>query len=275
MNTQVASDQIESYRENGFLIIDDFLNSSELSLWQDTVDAAIAQFMKRDDMYHNQREGDSYYENVFVQCVNLWKTSEKIKQLILAPELGKLATDLAGTSGVRLYHDHAMVKQPWANPTNFHVDNPYDPFYSHQAIMFWVALDDTTVQNGCLYFLPGTHKTSGFEVGGSLGEAGVGELFREYPQWAEIEPYAAEMKAGDGVFISGMVAHAAGPNMTTHPRRAFAMLFMPEDATFNGKKSALPDEVYAKLKTGDVLADDEHLPLVFSYRNGSTLSNQF
>ena len=275
MNTQVASDQIESYRENGFLIIDDFLNGSELSLWQDTVDAAIAQFMKRDDMYHNQREGDSYYENVFVQCVNLWKTSEKIKQLILAPELGKLATDLAGTSGVRLYHDHAMVKQPWANPTNFHVDNPYDPFYSHQAIMFWVALDDTTVQNGCLYFLPGTHKTSGFEVGGSLGEAGVGELFREYPQWAEIEPYAAEMKAGDGVFISGMVAHAAGPNMTTHPRRAFAMLFMPEDATFNGKKSALPDEVYAKLKTGDVLADDEHLPLVFSYRNGSTLSNQF
>ncbi|MYG07469.1 hypothetical protein F4167_12800 [Candidatus Poribacteria bacterium] len=72
---------------------------------------------------------------------------------------------------------------------------------------------------------------------------------------------------------SGLVAHAAGPNMTMHPRRAFAMLFMPEDATFNGKKSALPDEVFAKLKTGDVLADDEHLPLVFSYRNGTTLSN--
>ena len=126
------------------------------------------------------------------------KTSEKIKQLILDPELGKLAADLAGTSGVRLYHDHAMVKQPWANPTNFHVDNPYDPFYSRQAIMFWIALDATTVQNGCLYFLPGTHKTSGFEVGGSLGETGVGELFREYPAWAAIEPYAAEMKARSG-----------------------------------------------------------------------------
>ena len=272
MNTQVTSDQIEFYRENGFLIIDDFLKGAELSLWQDAVDEAVAQFMKRDDMYHNQRGGDSYYGNVFVQCVNLWKTSEQVKQLILDPELGRLAADLAGTSGVRLYHDHAMVKQPWANPTNFHVDNPYDPFYSHQAIMFWVALDDTTVQNGCLYFLPGTHKTSGFEVGGSLGEVGIGELFREYPQWAEIEPYAAEMKAGAGVFISGMVAHAAGPNMTIHPRRAFAMLFMPEDATFNGKKSALPDEVFAKLKAGDVLADDEHLPLVFSYPEGSTLS---
>ena len=273
MNTQLTSDQIVFYRENGFLIIDDFLKGSELSSWQNAVDEAVAQHVSRDDTYHNQSGEDGYYKNVFVQCVNLWKTSEKIKQLILDPQLGRLATDLSGTSGVRLYHDHAMVKQPWANPTNFHVDNPYDPFYSRQAIMFWIALDDTTVQNGCLYFLPGTHKTSGFEIGGSLGQTGIGELFREYPQWAEIEPYAAEMKAGSGVFISGMVAHAAGPNMTTHPRRAFAMLFMPEDATFNGKKSALPDEVFGKLKVGDVLVDDEHLPLVFSYQNASALSD--
>ena len=41
MNTQVTSDQIEFYGENGFLIIDDFLNGSELSLWQDAVDEAI------------------------------------------------------------------------------------------------------------------------------------------------------------------------------------------------------------------------------------------
>ena len=267
MNTQLTSDQIVFYRKNGFLIIDDFLKGSELSSWQNAVDEAVAQHVSLPDTHHNQRGEDGYYKNVFVQCVNLWKTSEQIKQLILAPQLGKLAADLAGTSGVRLYHDHAMIKQPWANPTNFHVDNPYDPFYSHQAIMFWVALDATTVQNGCLYFLPGTHKMSHFEVGGSLGQAGIGELFREYPQWSEIEPYAAEMKAGAGVFISGMTAHAAGPNMTIHPRRAFAMLFMPEDATFNGKKSALPDEVFARLKVGDVLADDEHLPLIFSYRS--------
>ena len=38
-----------------------------------------------------------------------------------------------------------------------------------------------------------------------------------------------------------------------------------------GKKSALPDEVFAKLKVGDVLADDAHLPLIFSYRDGGTL----
>ena len=38
------------------------------------------------------------------------------------------------------------------------------------------------------------------------------------------------------------------------------------------KKSALPDEVVAKLKVGDVLVDDIHLPLVFSYQGRGTLS---
>ena len=269
MNTQLNSNQIEFYRENGFLIIDEFLFGSELTSWQDAVDRAVSQHLRCDDLYHNQKGEDNYYKNVFVQCVNLWKTNELVRELILNQDLGKMASDLAGISGVRLYHDHAMIKQPWANPTNFHVDNPYDPFYSHHAIMFWIALDDVTVQNGCLYFLPGTHKSCTFEVGGILGETGIGELFREYPEWAEIEPYTAEMKAGAGVFINGLTAHAAGSNMTTQPRRAFAMLFMPEDAKFNGKKSALPDEVYSKLNTGDLLADDEHLPLIFSY-NSST-----
>ena len=50
MNTQLTSDQIEFYRENGFLVIDDFLQGAELSSWQDAVDAAVAEFMKRDDM---------------------------------------------------------------------------------------------------------------------------------------------------------------------------------------------------------------------------------
>ena len=49
MNTQLTSDQIVFYRENGFLIIDDFLKGSELSSWQNAVDEAVAQHVSRDD----------------------------------------------------------------------------------------------------------------------------------------------------------------------------------------------------------------------------------
>ena len=42
MNTQLTSEQIVFYRKNGFLVIDDFLEGSELSSWQNAVDAAVA-----------------------------------------------------------------------------------------------------------------------------------------------------------------------------------------------------------------------------------------
>ncbi len=100
MNTQVTSDQIEFYRKNGFLVIDDFLTGAELSVWRDAVDEAVAAHVSRPDAFHNQKGEDGYYKNVFIQCVNLWKTSEKIKVLILNPEFGRLAANLAGASGV-------------------------------------------------------------------------------------------------------------------------------------------------------------------------------
>jgi hypothetical protein len=52
--------------------------------------------------------------------------------------------------------------------------------------------------------------------------------------------------------------------MTLNPRRAFAMLFMPEDVKFNGQQSVLPDEVFNRLQIGDAIDDDEHLPLLYS-----------
>lgn len=268
MNTALSTEEIESYRENGFLAIDGLLDSTEVSTWRQTIDQAVEQTVSRQaanrDLRHNQNGEDNYYKRVFIQCVNLWKSHDSVKALVLDSRLGRMAAEISGATGVRLYHDHALIKAPWANPTNFHVDNPMDPFYSHQATMLWIALDDATRQNGCLYFLPGSHKTSRFDKAGALGRAGIGDLIQDYPEWAGIEPQPIELKAGGALFISGMVAHAAGPNMSLQPRRAFAMLFMPQDAKFNGQRSALPDEVFARLQIGDQIADDEHLPLLFS-----------
>ena len=153
MQTKLSDKQIDFYRENGFLVIDDFLTAQELETWREALDEAVIQQVAQNETHNQSRE--NYYKNVFIQCVNLWKTNEKIRNLTLDPRLGKLGTDLAGTSGMCLFHDHALIKQPWANPTNFHIDNPSDPYHTRQSIMFWVTLDDATLQNGCLYFLPG------------------------------------------------------------------------------------------------------------------------
>jgi phytanoyl-CoA hydroxylase len=261
MNTELTRQQIDDYRENGFVVIDNFLTPDELEQWRRYVDEAVQQRKDRKLADGSMRAGDSYYDNVFVQRINLWQDHEGMRSLMFDARLGKMAADLAGVEGIRIWHDQALIKQPWANPTGWHLDNPYWSFSSRDAISIWVALDDATYDNGCLYFVPGTHKIATFDNVG-IGQ-NMGDLFKVYPQWATMQSVAAPMKAGSCSFHNGLAAHGAGANMTPGWRRAMTCAYMPDGSTFNGQKNVLPDEMVARLKIGDVLDDDRQNPLIY------------
>ena len=263
MNTDLTQDQIDFYRQNGFVVLHDFLTPEELETWRQAVDGAVRQRGKQ-KMFNQEVDEDqeeSYYDYVFVQRINLWQDSLDVRRLILDPRLGKMASDLAGVEGVRIWHDQALIKQPWANPTGWHLDNPYWSYSSRKTLSLWVALDDATLQNGCLYFLPGSHKTATYDNAG-IGE-NIGDIFRVYPQWKDIMASPAEMKAGSASFHNGLIAHGAGANMTPGWRRAMTCGFMPDGCTFNGIQNILNDEQFASYEIGDLLDDDRQNPLIF------------
>ncbi|MCY4080797.1 MAG: phytanoyl-CoA dioxygenase family protein [Caldilineaceae bacterium] len=263
MNTDLTQDQIDSYRQNGFVVLHDFLTPEELETWRQAVDGAVRQRGKQ-KMFNQEVDEDqeeTYYDYVFVQRINLWQDSLDVRRLILDPRLGRMASDLAGVEGVRIWHDQALIKQPWANPTGWHLDNPYWSYSSRKTLSLWVALDDATLQNGCLYFLPGSHKTATYDNAG-IGE-NIGDIFRVYPQWKDIMASPAEMKAGSASFHNGLIAHGAGANMTPGWRRAMTCGFMPDGCTFNGIQNILNDEQFASYEIGDLLDDDRQNPLIF------------
>jgi len=262
MKTRLSSKQIESYRENGFVVIKDFLTPEELATWRDAVDDAVKHRGRQRILKIEEKiDDDSYYNNVFVQRVNLWQDNEKMRHLMLDRRLGKMAAQLAGVDGIRIWHDQTLIKQPWANPTGWHLDNPYWSFHSRDALSIWVALDDATLENGCLYFLPGTHKLSRFDNSG-IGP-NIGDLFKVYPEFAKLQSVAAPMKAGSCSFHNALLAHGAGANMTPGFRRAMTCAYMPDGSTFNGQRNILPAEQLAKLKVGDVIDDDNQSPLIY------------
>lgn len=266
MNSNLTQEQIDFYQDKGYIVIEDFLTSEELETWRLNVDDAVE---KREDRRladgpgwrDNESEENNYYNRVFVQRINLWTDHEGMRALMLDPRLGKMASELAGVDGMRIWHDQALIKLPWANPTGWHLDNPYWSYSSRDAISIWVALDDATRDNGCLYFLPGTHKTATFDNSG-IG-VNTGELLDVYPQWAEIESVAAPMKAGSCSFHNGLMAHGAGANMTPGARRAMTCGYMPDGSTFNGIQNILPQDYFDSLKIGDVLDDDSRNPLIW------------
>ena len=257
-------DQIEAYRRDGFVLVEGFLDEDELARWPSATDVAGAQRLAAGD----GGPGDAYYRRTFLQLQRLADTNDAIAELVLDRGLGEVLATLAGVDGVRVWHDQALIKPPYGNPTAWHLDNPFWSFFSHDAISIWVALDDTTVENGCLWYLPGTHRSARFELT-EIGSS-FGALFDAYPEWLGIEPVAAPCAAGGAVFHNGLVAHAAGANITPRPRRAMTCAYMPLGSTFNGTKNILPDAYVESLEVGDVLDDDRINPVV--YQSASPLA---
>jgi ectoine hydroxylase-related dioxygenase (phytanoyl-CoA dioxygenase family) len=261
MKSELTPEQIERYQQDGVVVIEGLLDAEELQTWRTHVDAAVASRQGRKLANGDMKSGDSYYDKVFTQRLNLWVDHAGMRGLMLDPRLGKMAAELAGVDGIRIWHDQALIKEPWANPTAWHLDNPYWSFSSRNAISIWVALDDATLHNGCLYFLPGAHKEASFENSGITEN--MSDLFKIYPQWAGRQAQAAPIKAGDCSFHNGLLPHGAGANMTPGRRRAMTCAYMPDGEAFNGQKNVLPDAYIAELNIGDILENDEFNPLIY------------
>ena len=264
MKTALTPDQINRYQNDGFLHVPGFLSPDEVATLKKEVLETVTGMGKRKvagDAADLGEESD-YYSKVFTQRLNLWKINDTIKSFMLNPKLGEMLAKLSGNQGIRVWHDQALIKEPYGNPTSWHLDNPYWSFSSRTAISVWIALEDATPFNGCMCFVPGTHKLAEF-TNADIGQ-NMGDLFKVYPKMGEIDPVPVPMKAGDCSFHNGLVAHGAGANMTRGRRVAMTCAYMPEGSTFNGKQNILPKAYFQSLKIGDVLENDEQNPLIYS-----------
>lgn len=269
MNSDLSQDQINYYQENGYVVIEDFLSPAELAQWREAVMESIADRngLKMPGKNININEDDginkdaAYFNNVFDQLLNLWQTNNKVKEIMLDERIGKMAAQLSGADGVRIWHDQALIKRPWANPTSWHLDTPFWSFSDRRALSIWVALDDATYENGCLFFIPGSCKETTFENPG-IGK-NMGEIFNVYPQFKQTKSVAAPMKAGSCSFHNGLTIHGAHANMTPGFRRAMTCAYMPDGNVFNGEPNILPDTYLKTLKIGDLLNNDEQNPLIY------------
>src|SRR5215475_6681855 len=109
MKYQLTTEQIESYRASGFLVIENFLSEVELEQWRETVTTAVKDRAGIKIPGKEIRIGEAdginedadYFGKVFDQLLNLWQTSAAVKELMFDERIGKMAAQLAGVDGIR------------------------------------------------------------------------------------------------------------------------------------------------------------------------------
>lgn len=277
MRDHATNEEIEHYRRDGFVILPDVLDAREVASWRTTLSAAVArrqgrlpeQSARYGEFFRTEHE---YYDKVFTQKINLWASDSAVRPLVLSPNLGRIAAELSGCGGVRLYLDQALVKEPFANPTAFHIDVPFWAFTSPDALTIWIAMDDATAENGCLCYIPGSHTEQRFD-NADIGPE-LGALFEVYPQWKDIDPVFCPVRAGSAVVHNGLTAHGAGANMTPRQRFAMTIAYMPDGAVFNGNQDIYTSERVAGLNVGDPLDDPGLNPLVYPAGPAPAARNQ-
>ena len=237
---------IDFYKANGFVHLEAMLEGGALEELRAAVNAAL------DTLAEEQEQPDrpkSTYEQIFIQKVNLWQRFPQVKAFSLAPRFANVAAKLAGVPQ-RIWHDQALFKEPkTGSKTPWHQDAVYWPHKSvDRQLTIWIALQDATLQNGCMSFLPTTQSVRTVEP---IRLEDPKSIFTLDPSLRNIKPQPVELKAGSCTFHHGMVFHYAGPNKSDAMREAFAIIYMPTTTAYTGASHIVTDG--AGYQPGDIL----------------------
>ena len=111
---------------------------------------------------------------------------------------------------------------------NPHQDNTYIMSSPASTIGFWVAIDDATIENACMFGIPGSHKhgTKKYWRKTEQGMAHTGE--DEYDTDGAV---CLEAKAGTVVFFHGDFIHWSGINTSKQERHAYTLHIVETENT--------------------------------------------
>jgi len=235
---QLSEQQIQYYRENGFVQVDNILSPEELAELREHLGEVMGAQEGRSTQ--TSQKGSGYF-NVLNQRVNTWRDHGGMARFVLSRRFADAAKQLTGADGIRLFHDHALFKMPQdSKPTPWHQDWPYWPMNETGAMSIWIALDDVDENNGCMMFVPKSQKIKNLK---HVDLVNPHDIFSDGDATGLDRNQAAivRMKAGSCTFHDGLTFHYAHANQTDNPRRALAIIYMPDGTTFSGAGHACTD----------------------------------
>jgi len=215
----LSEEQILSYRRDGHIILRNIASSEELKSVRPALLHAVDDVTTK-----GERQGKiSDYGKMFTQVTNVWRMNESAREFVFARRFAKMAADLMGVSGVRLYHDQALIKEPGGKSTPWHQDYYYWPLDTENTITMWMALVDISKEMGSMSFVSGSHHDSSYSIL-PISDTSQNYFDRIIAENGK-EPVTYELRAGDATFHSGRLLHSAHANSSGTRREVMTIIY--------------------------------------------------
>lgn len=220
---RLTNEQVRFYEEQGYLAGVRVLSDEQV----DALRAELADFFKPGHAgeefwyeYHTNESADP--STVLFHALGAWRLRPGFHDLLWNPAITVPASQLLG-GAVRFWHDQLFCKPAHhGGVVAWHQDYSYWTRTQPMAhLTCWIALDDSTKENGCLHYVPGSHRWDLLPITGLAGNMGAIREVLSDEQWELFShPVAIEVKRGECSFHHPLMIHGSFENRTDRPRRA-------------------------------------------------------
>jgi phytanoyl-CoA hydroxylase len=228
--------QIEQYHRDGFLVFEELFRPDEvtalLSRLEDLVRERVpcpegVRMQVEPAVQRGEASAASPMERLR-KVEGLVEHEEAFARLAADPRVLDVMQDLIGPD-IKLFRDALMMKPPrHGSAKPYHQDSAYWQIDPPDLVSVWMALDDATLENGCMRVIPGSH------IGGVLEHKHLLDYQVDETELDTSREVAVPLKTGGCLFFHSLLLHATAPNHSPHPRRSMIISAMSARSRYTG-----------------------------------------
>ncbi len=224
---RLSEDQVAFFREYGYLSGIKLLEDQQIAQLVDELDEIKDPSHPKNHLFYEFHTNESANPNaVLFHSLGHWRITPGFHDVLWNPAFVVAASQLLGNKAVRFWHDQLFYKPAHhGGVVAWHQDYSYwTRTKPMQHLTCWVALDDVSKENGCLYYVPGSHNWGLLDKPDLAGDMEGLNAFLTPDQTRQFEKKVPiEMKKGYGTFHHPLMVHGSYENKSARPRRAFVL----------------------------------------------------
>lgn len=260
---KLTKEQVDFFNEHGYIS-----NIKILDEWQvDQLNDELAKVIDPDYpgnnlFYEFYSNASSDEHSVLFHALGAWRITNGFHDILWNPAFVMAASQLLGNRAVRFWHDQLFCKPAkHGGVVAWHQDYSYwTRTVPMQHLTCWVGLDDATTENGCLYYVPDSHRWGLLQKPELAGEMKGLMDFLTAGQKAMFKPVPIELKKGYGTFHHPLMVHGSYENKSGNPRRAFVLNVFADGTLSDADKAIMPGT--RSIAKGEKIAG-QFFPLLF------------
>jgi ectoine hydroxylase-related dioxygenase (phytanoyl-CoA dioxygenase family) len=265
---KLSKEQVDFFNEEGYLAGIKMLDEQQIDRLRNELSTLTQAEHPGHNLFYEFHSNESEDPSkILFHALGAWRITPGFHDVLWNPRFLVAASQLLGNEAVRFWHDQLFYKPAkTGGVVAWHQDYSYWTRTKPIAhLTCWCGLDDSNKENGCVQYIPGSHKWGLLPKPALAGDLhGINEFLNDEQKKQFANPQYAEVKAGEAIFHHPLTLHGSGENKSNRPRRAFVI-----NVFADGVKSDSNDELLSGVPpvTKGTKMEGQFFPLLYNLQN--------